>query len=67
MENSLLNHCEQVAQSWMASSIYDEETKQAVRAMLDNDDKTELIDAFYQTLNLAPAACAASWAPVPTA
>ncbi len=50
MEQNILSHCEQVAQSWLASPIYDEETKQAIRAMLSNDDKSELIDAFYQTL-----------------
>ena len=29
---------------------YDEETKAAVRAMLDNEDKTDLIEAFYKDL-----------------
>ena len=51
MENQeLIKHCETVAQSWVSSPLYDKETQQAVQAMLDNPDKTDLIDAFYKTL-----------------
>lgn len=51
MEKSdLISKCEQVAQSWVASSFYDEETKQEVKRMLESEDKTELIDSFYRTL-----------------
>ena len=39
----------QKAQAWLDGD-YDEETKAAVRAMLENEDKTELIDSFYKDL-----------------
>lgn len=50
MDEALLKQCERTAQSWLASPLYDETTKQGVKALLDNPDKTELIDAFYRTL-----------------
>ena len=51
MENQeLIKQCELAAREWAESPLYDEETRQAVRAMLDNPDKTELIDSFYKTL-----------------
>ncbi|WP_085536225.1 phospho-sugar mutase [Massilibacteroides vaginae] len=37
------------AKVWLTES-YDEETRAQVQAMLDNDDKTELIEAFYKDL-----------------
>ena len=50
MENkSLIARCEQVAQTWLDSPLYDEETKAAVREMMSNEDKTELIDSFYRS------------------
>ena len=42
--------CEQKAQEWLDSPVYDEKTKAEIREMLDNPDKTELIDSFYQNL-----------------
>lgn len=52
MENQkeLIKQCELKAQQWLDSPVYDEETKNAVRAMLNKEDKTELIDSFYQNL-----------------
>lgn len=50
MENETLKQCEQVAQSWLDSPLYDAETKAGVKAMLENEDKTPLIDAFYRSL-----------------
>ena len=52
MDNNqnVLAHCEKVAQEWLSSSSYDAETQKAVKAMLENPDKTELIDSFYRTL-----------------
>ncbi|MBP5380243.1 MAG: phospho-sugar mutase [Bacteroidaceae bacterium] len=50
MDTELIKKCEAEAQKWLASSVYDAETKAQIRAMLDNSDKTELVDAFYQTL-----------------
>ena len=50
MENETLKQCEQVAQSWIDSPLYDAETKAGVKAMLENEDKTPLIDAFYRSL-----------------
>ena len=45
----LIAQCEERAKQWL-SPAFDEETRQAVQAMLDNEDKTDLIDAFYQNL-----------------
>ncbi len=51
MENNeqLIAQCEAVAKQWLSPS-FDEETRKEVQAMLDNPDKTALIDAFYQNL-----------------
>ena len=51
MENKeqLIAQCEAVAKQWLAPS-FDEETHKEVQAMLDNEDKTALIDAFYRNL-----------------
>ena len=45
----LIAQCEERAKQWL-SPAFDEKTRQAVQAMLDNEDKTDLIDAFYQNL-----------------
>ncbi len=51
MENqALIAQCEQVAKLWMTSDRYDAETQKAVKAMVENPDKTELIDSFYRSL-----------------
>lgn len=51
MENqALVAQCLGVAQQWMDSPIYDSETKQAVKAMMEADDKTPLVEAFYRSL-----------------
>ena len=51
MENNaeLIKQCEAKAQEWL-SPAFDEETRKEVQAMLDCEDKTALIDAFYQNL-----------------
>jgi len=49
MDKELIAQCEAKAQQWLTPA-YDEETRNAVQAMLDNEDKTELIDCFYQDL-----------------
>ena len=50
MDNELIKSCEAKAQEWLASSVYDEQTKSEIRQMLEAEDKTALVDAFYQTL-----------------
>lgn len=45
----LLKQVTAKAQIWLGDG-YDEGTKAAVRAMLDNEDKTDLIEAFYKDL-----------------
>ena len=51
MDNKeLITQCENTAKQWATSSLYDEQTREAVKLMLESDDKTELIDAFYRTL-----------------
>ena len=47
--DELLKECTAKAQAWLGDG-FDEETKAAVQAMLDAEDKTPLIDAFYQNL-----------------
>ena len=49
-DKELIRKCENTAKTWLDSPLYDDETKQGVRKMLDNADETELIDAFYKTL-----------------
>ena len=46
---ALIAQCEERAKQWL-SPAFDEETRNAVQAMLDNEDKTDLIDAFYRDL-----------------
>ena len=45
----LIISCENKAKEWLSSS-FNEETRKDVQAMLDNSDKTELIDSFYKDL-----------------
>ena len=50
MENeALLKEVTARAQVWLGEG-YDQETRNAVQAMLDNEDKTELIESFYRDL-----------------
>lgn len=51
MENNdeLIKSVTEKAQVWLTDA-YDDETRAEVRRMLDNPDKTELIDAFYKDL-----------------
>ena len=65
MDNELLKQVTEKAEKWL-SPEYDEETRAAVKAMLDSEDKTELIESFYKTSNSALVACAESWAPAQT-
>jgi len=46
----LIAQCEKIAQEWLDSPYYDDETKSEVKTMLDNPDKSDLIDAFYRSL-----------------
>ena len=49
MDEQLLQECTAKAKTWLGAG-FDDETKAAVKAMLDNADKTDLIEAFYQNL-----------------
>ena len=49
MDTQLLKQCEAEAQKWL-SPLFDAETQAQVKAMLENEDKSDLIDAFYQSL-----------------
>ena len=42
----LIAQCEARAKQWLTPS-FDEETRKEVQAMLDSEDKTALIDAFW--------------------
>lgn len=48
-KDELLSTVTERAQKWLGPQ-YDEETRAEVRRMLDADDKTELIEAFYKDL-----------------
>lgn len=48
-DEKLIKEVTAKAQTWLGDG-YDEETKAQVRQMLDNEDKTELIEAFYKNL-----------------
>ena len=50
MDKELIMACEGTAQSWLTSSVYDAETQAEVRKMIDSEDKTELVESFYRTL-----------------
>ena len=50
MQDELLKKCVEVAQKWATDPVFDEATRAEVQAMLDSDDKSALIDSFYQTL-----------------
>ena len=51
MENNaeLIAQCEAKAKQWLSPS-FDEETRKSVQQMLDKEDKTDLIEAFYKNL-----------------
>ena len=48
-DEKLLQEVTARAQQWLGEG-YDEETRAQVQAMLDNEDKTELVESFYKTL-----------------
>lgn len=48
-QNDLLNQVTARANTWLSDS-YDAETREEVKRMLEAEDKTELIDAFYRDL-----------------
>ena len=48
-KSELIAQCEERAKQWLTPS-FDEETRKEVQAMLDDTDKSSLIDAFYRDL-----------------
>ena len=48
-DEKLLQEVTAKAQTWLSES-YDEQTRAEVQAMLDNEDKTELVESFYKIL-----------------
>ena len=48
-DEKLLQEVTAKAQTWLSES-YDEQTRAEVQAMLDNEDKTDLVESFYKTL-----------------
>ena len=47
--SELIAQCEAKAEQWLSPS-FDEETRMAVRKMIESSDKTELIEIFYKDL-----------------
>ncbi|MBQ0085424.1 MAG: phospho-sugar mutase [Prevotella sp.] len=50
MDTELLKQCMEVAQTWATNPVFDADTRAAVKKMMECEDKSELIDCFYQTL-----------------
>ena len=50
MEQELIAQCESQARVWLDSDLIDAETKAAVKEMMECEDKSELVDAFYRSL-----------------
>jgi len=48
-DEKLLNEVTAKAQQWLGEG-YDADTRAQVQAMLDNEDKTELVESFYKNL-----------------
>ena len=48
-DEKLLQEVTAKAKTWLSEG-YDEKTRAEVQAMLDNEDKTELVESFYKTL-----------------
>ncbi len=48
-KTELIAQCEAKAKQWLSPS-FDESTRAQVRAMLENEDKTDLIESFYKDL-----------------
>ena len=46
---TLIAQCEEKARQWL-SPAFDEETRSAVEAMINNEDKADLIECFYKDL-----------------
>ena len=49
IDEKLLKEVTEKANQWLGEG-YDEETKAEVERMLDNDDKTDLVESFYKNL-----------------
>ena len=49
IDEKLLKDVTEKANQWLGEG-YDEETKAEVKRMLDNDDKTDLVESFYKNL-----------------
>ena len=64
MDQELIKQCTEEAQKWL-SPAFDADTQAEVRAMLDNEDKTALIDST-RTLNSELVVCEALWVPAQT-
>ena len=47
--SELIAQCEERARQWLSPS-FDEQTRREVQTMLDDADKTALIDSFYKSL-----------------
>lgn len=50
MNQELLKQCMDVAQVWATDPVFDAETRESVKNMMNDEDKSLLIDSFYQTL-----------------
>ena len=60
-ENVLLK-----AQEWLTGN-YDAVSKAEVKRLMDKEDSSDLIDAFYRDLEFGTVVCAVSWVSAPIA
>ena len=58
--NELIKFCTEKAQNWLTPA-YDAETQAEVKRLLDNPDKTDLIEAFYKDLEFGTVVCVVLW------
>ncbi len=66
MENQeLIAQCTATAQQWIDSPLYDAETKQAVKAMIEPKTKRRLSMLSTVLWNSVPVVSVASWDPAP--
>lgn len=54
--DELLKTVKEKAEKWLGPQ-YDEETRKVVKEMLEAEDKTPLIDAFYKDLEFGTGGC----------
>lgn len=66
MENDLMKTVKAKAELWLTDS-YDEDTRAQVKAMLEAEDSTELVESFYKDLEFGTGGLRGIMGPAATA